>query len=144
MAVKQIKTCRTIEDFSPTWMHEIWTGYEKGKSDAWARLALNITYSDWCKLLQADEMFQGVIKKGRDKCQDYYEDKAKQFIEGDIKFGSATMLIFIMKNRFSDYSERLELARAEDTNREEMTEKEIEHFKKELEAVRKIKLNGKK
>ncbi len=50
--------------------------------------------------------FAIALRKGRDACQEYWEDIGHEGICGDLKNFSATAWIFTMKNRFrEDYKE---------------------------------------
>lgn len=65
--------------------------------------------------------FAKALKKGRDACQEFWEDIGQEGICGDIKNFSATAWMFTMKNRFrDDYKE--------DKAEKSITESVVEKF----------------
>jgi len=108
------KTLKAFEKNNSDWVETLKDGYSKGKSNAWARVQLGIKHDLWYCWLKREEKFSEVIKECNDLARIYFEDQGKGIMNGEIKQGNASVLFFMMKNRFPEYSEKYELKGSKD------------------------------
>jgi len=109
------KTLEALEKRNPDWVKTLKDGYSQGKSNAWARVELGIKNDLWYYWLEREEKFSEVIKECNDLARVYFENQGKKIMNGEIKRGNASVLFFMMKNRFPQYSEKLELKGSKDS-----------------------------
>lgn len=87
------------EKFKPLKWEEVITGlYAEGASDVEIRVRLAISEDLFYRLLNEEQEFSITIKKGREFCRVWWEEKARKSLEN--KEFNATLWYMNMKNRF--------------------------------------------
>ncbi len=98
----------TTDDLPKSWKNIMIKAGKAGKTEVQMRVLLGIGDSAWYTLKQDSEDFRLTLKKANALAQAFWEDRLEEGIVGNNPDMNATLAIFMMKNRFREYSDRKE------------------------------------
>ena len=88
----------TLADFQENWKDEVLALASEGASEVEIRGLLNICNDTFYRLIEEDAVFSETIKKARENCRIWWEQKGRKNLEN--KEFSSTLWYMNMKNRF--------------------------------------------